>query len=80
MAEFVEFPEVNAHLGKPIDMSDEECGTLPVYTDGTQCISCWRLTPEEMEHVQKTHCVFVGVHSGRTQPPIWVKGAAAVKE
>jgi hypothetical protein len=80
MASPVQFPEANGTLGKPQGMSDEECGPLPVYRDGQQCISCWRFTPEEMEVLLQTHCVFVGVLSGQSQPPIWVKGAAPVKE
>ena len=80
MASPVEFPEQNGTLGKPANMTDEECSSLPVYRDGHQCISCWRLTPEEMAEIQKTHCVFIGVLSGESQPPIWVKAASPVKE
>lgn len=81
MAYPVEFPEVNARLGKPKTMTDAECGTLPVYHDGRQCISCWRFTPEEMEVILKTHCVFVSqLRPLDDQAPIWVEGAAPVKE
>lgn len=38
------FPEANKNLTKPDNMTDEECGSLWVYTDSNQCISCWQLT------------------------------------
>lgn len=67
----VGFKESNFVLGKPADMTDEECDQLPVFRDGVHCISCWKLSPEEMELIHKTGCVYIGVMSGGTQPPIF---------
>lgn len=39
----IKFKEANKNLSKPENMTDEECGSLWVYSDGRQCISCWRL-------------------------------------
>lgn len=33
------FPEANKLLLKPGSMTDEECASLPVWTDGEMCIS-----------------------------------------
>ena len=41
------FPQANRTLTKPQGMTDEECGPLPTYTDGTTCISMWRLSWRE---------------------------------
>ena len=80
MASPVHFPEVNAVLNKPANMTDEECSSLPIMrTENGECVSCCRLTDEEIAGVNATGCVFVGVLSGHTQPPIWVHGAMPVE-
>ena len=68
----IKFPEANKNLLKPQSMTDEECGSLWVYTDGRQCISCWRLS-----FIQRLKALFfgriwLGVLSGYTQPPVWL--------
>jgi hypothetical protein len=68
----VKFPESNLTLGKPVGMTDEECKPLPVFTDGTQCVSQWRLTWKERFQVLFFGKIWVSVLSGRTQPPIWL--------
>jgi hypothetical protein len=59
----IEFIEQNKTLGKPESMTDEECGSLPVFSDGNQCISCWQLTDEEIEKIKETKCIWLGVMS-----------------
>ncbi|WP_426491078.1 hypothetical protein [Hymenobacter sp. 102] len=76
MAYPVEFPEQTAVLQKPANMTDEQCRPLPIMRKDGQCISVWKLTPEEMVSVNLTHSVVVGVVSGVTQPPIWIEAAA----
>ncbi|QNH60741.1 hypothetical protein [Hymenobacter sediminicola] len=76
MAYPVEFPEQNAVLQKPANMTEEECRSLPILRKDGQCISVWKLTPEEMVSVNLTQSVVVGVLSGHTQPPIWIEAAA----
>lgn len=67
-----EFKEQNKVLSKPDNMTDEECSSLPVYTDGKLCISCWELTWRDIWQIIKTRRVWLWVLSGRTQPPVIV--------
>ncbi|GAA3940481.1 hypothetical protein [Hymenobacter algoricola] len=74
MASPIEFPEQNAVLAKPENMTDEECTPLPIMrTEKGECISVWKLAPEELVNINLTHCVVVGVLSG--PPPIWIQAA-----
>lgn len=62
----------NLILKAPAGM--ENCIDLPatriVYGDGLTGIeSCWTLSPEELEEVKRTGCVYLVV-VGRTQPPV----------
>jgi len=68
----VKFKEQNQQLGPPPGMSEEECQPLPVFTDGKQCISCWELSKEDIEKVNKTGRIWLSVMSGLTQPPVWL--------
>lgn len=64
------FPEHNAVLQKPPNMTDEECLPLAVYCDGKQCISCWKMSWKERLSTLLFGKVWVWVLSGNTQPPI----------
>jgi len=68
----IEFKESNQTLGKPNNMTDKECGTLPIYTDGKSCLSCWKMSFIERLKALIFGKVWVFVHSGSTQPPISV--------
>ncbi len=68
----IKFPESNRELGKPSNMTDEQCGSLPVFTDGVQCISLWKLTWKERLQVLFNGKIWLGVYSGGTQPPVWM--------
>ena len=70
----VHFAEVNRVLTKPEGMTDEECGELPVFNDGKQSVSCWRLPWRERWRVLWSGLVWLGVVAGPTQPPVWVSG------
>ncbi len=70
----VTFPEQNISLGKPEGMTDEQCGSLPAFQghdpEGFPVIvSCWELSPEELEQVQETGKIYLVVISP-TQPPL----------
>ncbi|WP_234734784.1 hypothetical protein [Tellurirhabdus bombi] len=65
----VDFPEANYTLGAPQGM--DNCLPLPVFRDGTNCVSCWQLTDEEVELLLVTRRIYIGVVSGKTQPPIF---------
>jgi hypothetical protein len=59
--DFINFPEANAQRTAPKGM-EATVGTLPVYTDGQQSISC----------IAAGLPVWLGVQGD--QPPVWVSG------
>jgi len=64
------FTEANQTLSKPREMTDDECGSLPVFTDGEYCISLWKMTVKERLSALFFGKVWVFILSGNTQPPI----------
>ena len=74
----IEFPEQTKILGKPENMTDEECGSLPVFCDGQQCISKWELNEEEKKHVAEKGYIWLRVWSGKTQPPVMLEAMETV--
>ena len=66
----IKFREQTRVLLKPSGMTDEECKSLPVYTDGNRCVSCWRLSFFERIRVLFSGTIWLIVHSGKTQPPV----------
>jgi hypothetical protein len=58
---------LNAPAGK-----EDEISSLPIYTDGEQCISCWRLTWRERLAALIFGRVWLSVLGGSTQPPVWL--------
>lgn len=68
----VKFKEANKNLLKPSSMTDEECGTLWVFTDEKRCISCWKMTWKERLKALFFGKVWLSVYSGQTQPPVWL--------
>jgi len=72
------FDESNAVLARPAGMTHQQCEPLSVLRavdgDGIPIvISCWKLTKEEMEEVQRTGRVWLGI-IGQTMPPAWIDG------
>lgn len=75
----IEFPEQTGVLARPPDMTDEECGSMPVYqgklgqgkSGHKFCLSCWRMGWWERVRLLLHGRVWVWVISGSaTQPPI----------
>ncbi|RPJ28026.1 MAG: hypothetical protein EHM33_05970 [Chloroflexi bacterium] len=64
------FEQANKTLTKPSNMTDEECGSLPVFTDGKVCISLWKMTWRERFSALFFGKLWLFVHSGYTQPPV----------
>lgn len=75
------FDESNHVLGAPRSMAHDECEPLSVclakQSNSGQdvVISCWKFTPEELEQVQKTGRIWLGVF-GETMPPVWLTGVS----
>lgn len=69
----VKFEEMNKTLSKPDSMTEEECGSLHIWNDGIECISCWELSEAEIMEVVNTGRIWARVYSGKTQPPISIQ-------
>lgn len=68
----VKFPEANRNLLSPDGLSADECSALWVYTDGSQCISCWKLNLWQRLAILFHGKVWLSVLSGQSQPPVWL--------
>lgn len=68
----VKFAEANKNLTKPNSMTDEECGSLFVFDDGTQCVSCWKLSFIQRLNALWYGRIWLSVKGGGTQPPVWL--------
>ena len=66
----IEFKEQTKTLSKPSSMTDEECGPLPVWSDGKSTISCWGMSLPERLRALLYGKIWVSVYMGPTQPPI----------
>lgn len=80
MVKPIKFEEANKNLLKPSSMTDEECSSLWVYSDGEQCISCWKLGWKERLAALLFGKVWLSVLSGSTQPPVWIDSCKTVFE
>lgn len=69
----IKFKGQNKELGKPDSMTDEECGSLPVFNNGIQSISCWQCE-SFIERIKflLTGKMWLGVYFGLTQPPVYL--------
>lgn len=74
------FPQANRDLLKPEGMTDEECGSLPVFTDDQICLSAWKLSLRERLSALLFGRVWLFVHSGGTQPPVALEATRTVFE
>lgn len=68
----IKFAQANKNLMKPANMTDEECSSLWVYTDGKQCVSCWKMSWRQRIKALIYGKVWLSVLSGQTQPPVWL--------
>ncbi len=64
------FENHNKVLERPANMTEDECGPLPIYCDGEQCISLWSLSWRERISALIYGRVWLQVMSGKTQPPV----------
>lgn len=76
----IQFEQANKNLLKPEGMTEEECGSLPVFTDGKQCISLWKMTWRERLSALFFGRIWVSIHSGQTQPPVWLMAKKLIFE
>lgn len=76
----IKFKQANKNLLKPDSMTDEECSSLWVHTDGKQCLSCWKLNFKQRISALIFGKVWLCVLSGSTQPPVWLNCTKEVFE
>jgi hypothetical protein len=75
----VEFKGQNVVLQPP--RGSENVGPLPIFRNGTCCVSCWQLTPEELAEINANGGrVFLSVFFGNTQPPVYVGSETTTRE
>jgi len=72
------FPQANKVLVRPDSMTDEECGTLHVFSNEGMCISLWRPSWRERLSVLFFGHVWLWVCSGPTQPPVALSGTSDI--
>jgi hypothetical protein len=68
----IHFKEAQIELKKPASMTDEECGSLWIYRQDGQCISCWTAPLRARLKFLFHGRIWLGVVSGQTQPPVWL--------
>lgn len=69
----INFKNANRKLYAPSGV--EGCNSkisLPVWTDGVQCVSCWKCSFLDRLRILFTGRVWASVKSGQTQPPMWI--------
>lgn len=75
----IEFPEANFVYKKPSHMTDEQCSDLCVWRGSTviestyhpvpAIISCWKLSVEDLEEINKNGVLWLTV-IGNIMPPV----------
>lgn len=75
------FPEHNTIYGKPSDMTDDQCmslpawkGDVPIDEEGNMApaiVSCWQLSKEDLEEINRTGHIWLSV-TGTQLPPVSV--------
>lgn len=74
----IDFPQKTKVLKKPSSMTSEECGSLSVFSDGKQLISCWKASWRERLSILFHGKVWLYVIAAKTQPPVALTGAKNV--
>lgn len=75
----IDFKQSTKVLQRSSDITDDECASLPVWSDGMQCVSCWKPSLSERILVAFGGKVWLGVASGSTQPPVFLSGKNVFK-
>jgi hypothetical protein len=82
--ELTSFDEANTTFDKPSDMTYDECQVASVFKgrdeDGYPVvITCWKVTAEELEEIQRTGRVWC-THAGHGLQPHSLSGKSPFKE
>jgi len=65
----MKFEQANRIFTKPTGMSDDECLSLPAFSDGTHLISCWHFSLKERLAVLFRGQLWLWI-AGQSQPPV----------
>ena len=68
----IDFKQSTKVLQRLSEVTDDGCASLHVWSDGTQCVSCWKLSLSERISLVFGGKVWLGVASGSTQPPVFL--------
>ncbi len=68
----IKFKEQTKTIGPPAGMTEEECYSLAVWSDGKQCISRWKGTWKDRLKFLFTGKLWLSVLFGESQPPVWI--------
>jgi len=68
----INFKGSNRNLKKPGSLTDKECVSMDIYTNGKQCLSKWKMSFRERLKFLFMGYVWVWVWSGQTQPPVLI--------
>lgn len=74
----IDFPEQTVTLQPSgATYSDNVNGVepLPTWSDGEQCVSCWRMSWRERLNALLYGKVWIAILSGKTQPPIYAEAS-----
>lgn len=69
----IDFEQSNKNLAKPVGTTDEECGSLHVYSDGKYCLSLWKGDWKDRLRYLFTGRMWLWVWFGHTQPPVMMQ-------
>ena len=79
MAQPVDFTGTNVIMKAPRG-SEEIVQDVRAFRNEQCCITCWNLTADEIEEVNRTGRIFLSVHYGGGMPPVFVGGEDSVRE
>lgn len=72
----IKFKYQNAELQpSPHGHGSHNVSSLPIWTDGEQCVSCWKMSWRERIAALIFGRIWISVLSGKTQPPIYVQAS-----
>lgn len=58
----------------------ENVTPLPIFRNGTCCVSCWELSDDEIAEIVKSRRIYLSVFFGNTQPPVFVGSERQVRD
>ena len=70
----IDFKQSTKVLQRSSEITDDGRASLHVWSDGMQCVSCWKPSLSERISLVFGGKVWLGVASGGTQPPVFLSG------